>query len=105
VIVGDRDLYYPPDELDGPRPEDFDWDVQGANRRDKRIAELFQGKTREFLVKEITAGEAGSFTITFDNEYALDVIPDDSLNGEYWRIFKPQSGEPHFVFTGQGIQA
>lgn len=92
-----------PEESDD-RPEDFNWDVQGANRRDKRIAELFQNETRQFLVRQVVAGMAGSFTIVFDGDYALDVFPDDSLSGKHWRIFKPYAGEPHFVVTGKGLE-
>jgi hypothetical protein len=103
VIVGGRDLYYPPEESDGPI-EDFDWDVQGANRRDKRIAELFQNETRQFLVREVEVGAAGEFTIILDGEYALDVFPDNSLSDEHWRIFKPSVEEPHFVVTGKGLR-
>lgn len=40
IVVASRDLYSPPEESDH-RPRDFNWDVQGANRRDKRITELF----------------------------------------------------------------
>jgi hypothetical protein len=103
VVVGGHDLYYPPEERDD-RPEDFDWEVLGANRRDRRIAELFQNETRQFLAGKIEVGEAGSFTILFDDEYALDVLPDDSLSDEHWRLFKPSSEEPHFVVTGKGLK-
>jgi hypothetical protein len=103
VVVGARDLYYPSEESDDPI-EDFDWDVQGASRRDKRIAELFQNKTREFLVLEVKVGEAGGFTIILDDEFALDVFPDGSLSTEHWRIFKTSADEPHFVITGEGIE-
>ncbi|HKV92836.1 MAG TPA: hypothetical protein VJW20_09840 [Candidatus Angelobacter sp.] len=103
VVVASRDLYYQPEETED-RPEDFNWDVQGGNRRDKRIAELFQNETREFPVQKVEAGEAGAFTIIFDQGYALDVFPDDSLSGEYWRFFRPYRGERHFVITGSGIK-
>jgi hypothetical protein len=103
VVIGSRDLYYPPEESDAPM-EDFDWDVQGANRRDKRIAALFQNDTRHFLVREVEVGEAGAFTIILNDEYALDVFPDDSFRDEHWRIFKPSAEEPHFVVTGKGLE-
>jgi hypothetical protein len=103
VIVGSRDLYYPPEEgVD--RPADFDWDVQGANRRDKCIGQLFQTETRQFLVLEVEVGEAGSFTIILADDYALDVFPDDSLSGEHWRIFKPYAEEPRFIVTGHAVE-
>ena len=101
IVVASRDLYSPPEESDD-RPDDFNWDVQGANRRDKRIAELFLNEARQFLVQKIEVGAAGSFTIGLKDDYALDVFPDDSLSGEHWRIFKPYAGEPHFVVTGKG---
>jgi hypothetical protein len=103
VVVGGRDLFYPSEESDHP-VEDFDWDVQGANRRDRRIAELFQNETRQFMVREVEVGGAGSFTIIFDDEYALDVFPDDSLSDEHWRIFKPSAEDQHFVVTGKGLE-
>jgi len=101
VVVASRDLYYPATETDGP-VQDFDWDVQGANRRDRLIAELFQNETRQFSVQEVTVGNAGAFTILFRDAYALDVFPDDSLRDEHWRIFKPYAGESHFVLRGSG---
>ena len=104
MIVGGRDLYYPAAESGVPI-EDFDWDVQGSNWRDKRIAELFQNETRQFLVRQVEVGEAGSFTICFDDEYALDVFPDDSSSDEHWRMFKPSAEEPHFVVTGKGLES
>jgi hypothetical protein len=103
VVVGGRDLYYPPEESDHP-VGDFDWDVQGASRRDRRIAELFQNETRQFMVRKVEVGGAGSFTIIFDDEYALDVFPDDSLSDEHWRIFKPSAEDQHFVVTGKGLE-
>lgn len=107
VVVASRDLYYPPEETAeeiDTRPENFNWDVQGGNRRDKRITELFQNETREFSVQKVEAGEAGAFTIILDQGYALDVFPDDSQSGEHWRLFKPYRGERHFVVSGNGIE-
>ena len=102
MVVGSRDLYNPPQESDDL--ENFDWEVQRANRRDRGIAELFQNETRQFMVRDVEVSEAGAFTISFDDEYALDVFPDDSLSGEHWRIFKPSAEEPHFVVTGEGLE-
>jgi len=93
VVVGNHDLYYPPEETDD-RPEDFNWEPLGSNRRDKRIAALFQGETRQFLVRRIEVGEAGRFRILLDNDYALDVFPDDSLSDEHWRISEKTSPAP-----------
>ena len=100
VVIGSGDLYVPAEESDN-KPEDFDWEVQGASRRDKCIAELFQNETRQFLVKQVQVGEAGSFSIVLDSEYVLDVFPDDSLSDEHWRIFKPSSEATQFVVSGK----
>ena len=102
IVVAARDLYHPPEE-NAPL-QDFDWQVLGGNRRDARIQELFQNETRQFFVREVQAGEAGSFTLILDDAYALEVFPNDSLSGEHWRIFKPSAEEPHFVVTGKGIE-
>jgi hypothetical protein len=102
VLVGSRDLYVPPAEGEEGL-ETFNWDVPGANRRDKRIADLFQNETRQFVAKRVQVAEAGTFTIILDDEYALDVFPDDSLSDEHWRIFQPSSEVPHFVVSGSGL--
>jgi len=103
VVVGYRDLYYPAEATDEV-PEDFNWDILGANRRDKKIAALFENETRQFLVRLVDVGEAGSFKIFLESDYALEVFPDDSLPDEYWRIFKPCAEGPHFVLTGKGVE-
>ena len=103
VILGSRDLYNPPHENDDP--DNFDRDVQGANRRDRGIAELFQNETRQFTVRDVEVDEAGTFTVNFDDNYALDVFPGDSLSAEHWRLFKPSAEEPHFVVTGEGLES
>jgi hypothetical protein len=103
VVVGSRDVYVPPQES-ADQPRDFGWDVQGANRCDTRIAELFQKETQRFLVQQVEVGEAGAFTVILNSEYALDVFPNDSLSSEHWRILRPYSEEPHFVVSGKGLE-
>jgi len=103
VVVGSSDLYVPSEESD-TQSDNFDWQVLGSSRRDKRIAELFQNETRQFLVQQVQVGDAGSFTIILDGAYALDVFPDDSLSDEHWRIFRPSSDAPHFIVSGKGLE-
>src|SRR6266849_3470580 len=103
VVVGNSDLYVPHEES-GDQQENFDWEVLGASRRDKRIAELFQNETRQFVVQQVQVGDAGSFTIILDSDYALEVFPNDSLSDEHWRMFKPSSDEPHFLVSGKGLE-
>lgn len=105
VLVGRSDLYYPAGySRERPDiPDNFNWDVQGANRQDELIRALFQGGTNQFRVLGVETGSAASFTIALEGNLSLQVFPQDSSAFEYWRLFRPYRDEPHFVVTGQGI--
>ena len=105
VIVGNVDLYYPADlTIEVPLP-DRGWDT-GPNRRDELIRLLFEDGKREFMVRRVDVGSAGALTIVMDEGLLLEVLPNDSLSLEYWRLFRPSSDdEAHFVCTGRGIQS
>jgi hypothetical protein len=106
VLVGNCDLYYPADyeHTRGDVLDDFDWD-HSPNRRDKLLAALFEGGKREFVVQEVKAGTAGSLHFELSKGLSLDILPNTSLDGEYWRLFRPDKDEPHFVVTGKGLEA
>lgn len=101
VVVGSRDLYYPAGSSTTEVPEDFRWDVQGANRLDERLEEFFQDAN--LYVVHVEAGLAGAFHLFLGNNVSLEVFPDDSFDGEHWRLFRPYVDEPHFVVNGTGI--
>lgn len=107
VVIGQRDLYYPP----GPGrempevPRSFHWDVQGGNRLDQLLKELFDYSGRELIVERVEVGRAAAIDIVFANAMVLEVFPNDSFDGEHWRLFKPYLDEPHFVVTGAGVQS
>jgi hypothetical protein len=106
VLVGNRDLYYPRGYRD-PKdeiPKDFNWDVQGANRCDEVLATLFAGGAKQFIVQRVNASTAGELTLLLEDGLALQIFPNDSLDGEHWRFFRPGSDVPHWVFTGQGLE-
>jgi len=105
TIVGNRDLYYPAGwGMDSPDvPADFKWDVQGANRLDERLKLFFQNETKALIVHRVEAGRAGALQICFQNETVLEIFPNDSFDGEHWRLFRAYRDEPHFVVTGRGI--
>jgi len=42
--------------------------------------------------------------IALGDGFCLDVFPDDSLNDERWRLFRPGFVEPHFVVTAHGLE-
>lgn len=106
VLVGNRDLYYPAGYRD-PReeiPKGFKWDVQGANRCDELLTNLFKGGANQFVVLRIEAGHAGELALLLEGGLTLQIFPNDSLDGEHWRLFRPGSNEPHSVFTGKGFE-
>ena len=106
VLVGNRDLYYPRGYKDPKEeiPRGFNWDVQGANRCDEVLATLFAGGAKQFVVQQIEAGQAGELALLLESGLTLQIFPNDSLEGEHWRIFRPGSDAPHSVFTGQGLE-
>jgi hypothetical protein len=103
IVVGIGDLWAPADEkIDVPN--DFDWrDV--LTRRDRRMARLLENETRALLVQEVEVGDAGAMRIVLEDGLALEVFPSDSLDGEYWRLFRPAVDEAHLVVTGRGLES
>ena len=85
-------------------PREFNWDVQGANRCDEMLAELFAGGARQFVVQRVEAGQAGELALLLEGGLTLQIFPNDSLEGEHWRLFRPGSDAPHSVFTGKGLE-
>jgi hypothetical protein len=106
VLVGNRDLYYPRGYRDPKEeiPKEFNWDVQGANRCDEMLATLFAGGAKQFVVQRVEVGQAGKFALLLECDLTLQVFPNDSLEGEHWRLFRPGSDGPHSVFTGEGLE-
>ena len=107
TIVGSRDLYYPTGwGMDSPDvPADFNWDVQGANRVDERLKVFFQNESRDLIVNRVEPGLAGALQIFFKDETVLEIFPNDSFEGEHWRLFRPYRDESHFIVTGKGIES
>jgi len=106
ILVGNCDLYYPRGYSDPKQeiPKGFDWDVQGANRCDEVLATLFAGGAKQFVVQRVEARQAGELALLLEGGITLQIFPNDSLDGEHWRLFRPGSDEPHWVFTGNGLE-
>ena len=100
VIVGSNDLCDPATENDS-EGEDFDWAASSPYGMDAKLTALFENETRQFLTRNIQIGEAGSFSIIFNDGYSLGVFPDGSSKREYWRLFNPYQGTAHFVFESR----
>lgn len=106
VVVGNRDLYYPRGYTDPKQeiPRGFNWDVQGANRCDEVLAELFAGGAKQYVVLRVEAGHAGELALLLEGGLTLQIFPNDSLVGEHWRLFRPGTDAPHWVYTGNGLE-
>jgi hypothetical protein len=96
IIVGSRDQYYP--RMDAETTESFNWDIPGNNLCDERV-DAFVLNHCPLIVKTICSDNAGGFTLSLDGGFYLEVFPDDSLQGEYWRFFVPGSDQPHAVMA------
>lgn len=107
VLAGNRDLYYPRGYNDPKQqiPSGFDWDVQGANRCDEMLATLFADGAKQYVVVRVQPGHAGELILLLEGGLTLQIFPNDSLEGEHWRLFKPGSDAPHWVYTGDGLES
>lgn len=103
IVVASRDRYYPTGDPWEEEPG-FKWDVVGANRCDARTSEFLSTNYGRLKVGSITVDDVGSLSIGLSETARLDVFPDDSLESEYWRLFRPGEDEQHFVVTGSGIE-
>lgn len=104
VVVGSGDLYYPRELTLERTPNNFDW-ASGPNRCDELLRLLFEDEKRQFIVSEVGVGAAGALHISMDGDLSLDVLPNTSMNDEYWRLFKPNSEDAPFVVSPEGIHA
>jgi hypothetical protein len=106
VVAGNRDLYYPRGYRDPKEeiPKGFNWDVQGANRCDEVLAELFAGGAKQYVVVRVQPGHAGELALLLERGLTFQIFPNDSLDGEHWRLFRPGNDEPHWVYTGSGLE-
>jgi hypothetical protein len=106
VVAGNRDLYYPRGYKD-PKdeiPRGFNWDVQGANRCDEMLAGLFADGAKQYVVVRVQARHAGELALLLEGGLTLQIFPNDSLVGEHWRLFRPGSDAPHWVYAGNGLE-
>lgn len=106
IVAGSRDRLYPAGSDPYKDLENFEWDKPGVNRCDERIALFLEKRANDPLVVEaVQADLVGSLHLVLSDGYALEVFPDDSIGGEYWRFFQSSTDAKHFVFTGRGAEA
>ena len=105
IVTGRRDLYYPAGGDPYRDLHSFDYDGPVPNRRDARLAALLEERSgTPLVVMSCSADPFGSFRLAFSDGFALEVFPDDSVGGEYWRLLHPHTDGPHFVVSGKGIE-
>jgi hypothetical protein len=94
IIVGSQDFYIP---RTGLSEDEFNWDIQGANRFDERINAFKEMPESNTKVVEFFMDEFGGVKISFDSGAKLEVFPDDSLEEEFWRFIEFGEKSKHFV--------
>ena len=98
VVVGALDRFSPGD---GQEDDDFDWNHSRDTRWDRRLQQFMERYgTSGPIVRAIEMRGAGAFALRFDDEVSLDVLPNRSTDGEYWRLFEPYRETPHVVVIG-----
>ncbi|NOT61761.1 MAG: hypothetical protein HOP19_16220 [Acidobacteria bacterium] len=106
IIVASDDRYSPADET-LTEDDNFEWDVPGANRCDRRMDEWLAAFAGNYpVVTNVATDSVGGFSLFLSDDQMLEVFPDNSLTdeySEYWRFFKHSSDDKHFVFSGTGF--
>ncbi len=103
VLVGNGDLYYPPEARTDEPGAAFDWQHQ-TSRLDYLMTIFFQSGRREVNLLQVEVGAGGGLQIALDGACLLELFPNDSFSKEHWRLLKPGTEEPHFVVSGEGIK-
>jgi hypothetical protein len=94
VLIGSADLYYPADGREDC--SNFDWDEPGANLRDVLATSLLQDDGY-LIVEKAVFGRAGVLQIFLERDRCLEVFPNNSVEDEYWRLFRPGTDDLHLV--------
>jgi hypothetical protein len=105
IIVASEDLYYAAGNDPFRNSNDFDWTPQGSNRLDERASSFKEIITNKPLtVLSVNADAVGGVSIHLSENYSVDIFPADSLGREFWRFFRRNDTNKHFVITGEGIK-
>lgn len=84
--------------------DNFEWDVNGANKFDEFIRMHFSENELEFYVDNIKVNKFGDLKITLSNDFCIDVFIDTSDTEECWRYFETGNmSSKHVVIRGTGF--
>jgi len=101
LLVGSDDVWEQPDE-NADYDENFNWDVQGGNLRDVRMAAFFN--SGKYVVQSVKVDDFGGFELSFNDDVKLTVFPASSSKSEDWRLLDNRDeNKHHFVVGTLGI--
>jgi hypothetical protein len=113
IVTGWLDLWETAEEAG----DDFDWEAWAEekknNLQEKRLKELLGGydektlsvvnTTDSLVVEDVQPDAYGGAVLRLSGGYRLVLFPAGS-RCEDWRMFRPQSDEPHFVVAGGRVE-
>jgi hypothetical protein len=105
IFLASKDMFKPTDALLAEKGFDyaqFDWDVQGGNRYDERVATLEERFGTGLVVTETAVGKLGDLAIQLTEDVRIEACMTSSQD-ECWRFFKRHSDD-HLVVMGYGIE-
>jgi hypothetical protein len=93
-VISSADYYVSPKGADLGN----DWDITGANRFDQLANTLrAEFETAPLNVASMDCGDAGMFSMRFDDGSELIALPVEGGLDEAWRLFQPGTELAHFV--------
>jgi hypothetical protein len=111
IVTGSSDLDEPADETAQVDWDTWDYDTD-ANLQDAKLAEVLQGydpstrsivnHTSIFFVESGQADVSGGMVLSLTGGYRLVIFPAGS-RGEHWRLFQPDSAQPHLVYENESV--
>lgn len=101
ILLAATDMYSPRKDVEFQ--EDFDWDIQGNNLFDEKSQEWLKG-AMPIIINEYEINQWGDLVLFFSNHDKLQTFSLTSNDSECWRLFKPNSEEPHLVVYGSTIE-
>ena len=107
IIVASADRFYAGGKNPYKGLEDIDWeDKVGENRCDERLGKFIkQHKKSPLVVVSAAANDWGGLIINLSSRFVIEIFKQNTVNNEYWRMFKSvNKGNKHFVVTKRGIE-
>lgn len=97
TLLASRDIYMKAG--DDPYDRDFDWRNSWNTRFDVGGKKLLKPPLK---ILGVEADNAGGFRLYCERGIKLEVIPDDSIDSEHWRLL--EFGVAHYVMEGSQLE-